>query len=180
MLRWSLFLWPNLGDTWCVCALIGYFAIIIQKKSPSSRLIAWLWFYLIDLIKQKTPSLYYLTHCGREVLQYAHRFSVCRVRRLKECPDGRAATAWTAPASCVTSTEMSAKNAATILKTSRAQYSLNRFYTLWNMLLTGLHHSLLVSVSLLLPTNSSILPLHLSPLLSSLTCVRVGGNHHHQ
>ena len=41
--------------------------------------------------------------------------------------------------------------------TSRAQYPLNPFYTWCNMLLTGLHNSSVVSITLLLHSNSSIL-----------------------
>ena len=50
----------------------------------------------------------------------------------------------------------------------------------WCMLLTGLHHSPVVSIPLLLSTNSSIFPLHLPPLLISLVCTRVRCNYHHQ
>ena len=65
-------------------------------------------------------------------------------------------------------------------QTSRAQSPLNPFYTWCNILLTGLHHSLIVSIPLLLPSNFSILPLHLPPLFPSFTCTtRVRGNHHH-
>ena len=64
-------------------------------------------------------------------------------------------------------------------QTSRAQSPLNPFYTWCNMLLTGLHNSLVVSIPLLLPSNSSILsfffPPPFPPLL--LTCTRVRGNH---
>merc|ERR1719452_382199 len=61
----------------------------------------------------------------------------------------------------------------------RAQSPLNHFYTWCSMLLPGVHHSPVVSVPLLLCSNSSILPLHLPPLLPSLTYTRVMGNHHH-
>ena len=47
------------------------------------------------------------------------------------------------------------------------------------MLLTGLHHSPVVSIPLLLPSTSSIFPLHLTPPLLSFTCTRVRGNYHH-
>ena len=52
---------------------------------------------------------------------------------------------------------------------------LNPFYTWYNMLLTGLHHSPVVSIPLLLQFFHT--PLHLSPLLPSLTCRRDSGNH---
>ena len=65
------------------------------------------------------------------------------------------------------------QNAATILKPLVP----NPFYTWCNMLLTGLHHSLVVGIPLFLPSNSSILPLYFLPLLSSLTFTRVGGDH---
>ena len=61
----------------------------------------------------------------------------------------------------------------------RAQSPLNHFYTWCSMLLPGLHHSPVVSVPLLLPTNSSTFPLHLPPLLLSLVCTGIGGTHHH-
>ena len=54
------------------------------------------------------------------------------------------------------------------------------FYTWCNMLLTGLHQSSVVSIPLLLPSNSSILFLHFPPLLPSLTCSRARSNRHHQ
>ena len=44
-------------------------------------------------------------------------------------------------------------------QTCRAQSALNPFHT-WYMLLTGLHRSSVVSIPLLLPSNSSIPPLH--------------------
>ena len=44
------------------------------------------------------------------------------------------------------------------------------------MLLTGLHHSPVVSIPLLLKFLH--IPLHLPPLLLSLMCTRVRGNHH--
>ena len=64
-------------------------------------------------------------------------------------------------------------------QTSRAKSPLNHFYTWCNMSLTGLHHSSEVSIPLLLPSNSFIFPLHIPPLLLSLMCTRVRGNHHH-
>ena len=62
---------------------------------------------------------------------------------------------------------------------SPAKSPLNHFYTWCNMLLTGLHHSTVVSISPLLLSNYSMLPLHLPPLLPSPTCTRINGNHHH-
>ena len=64
-------------------------------------------------------------------------------------------------------------------QTSRAKSPLNPFYTWCKILLTGLHHSPVGSIPLLLPTNSSIFPLHLPPLLISLMCTRVRGSYHH-
>ena len=81
----------------------------------------------------------------------------------------------TTPASCVTSTGMSAKKRCHHSQTSRAQSSLNPFQGWCNMLLTGLHHHPIVSIPFFLPSNSSIL----SPLLASLTCTIGRGNHHH-
>ena len=68
--------------------------------------------------------------------------------------------------SCVISTGMPAQNAATILKPLVP----NPFFIWCNMLLTGLHHSPVISIPHLFPLNSSILPLHL-PSLSPL-CAR--------
>ena len=48
------------------------------------------------------------------------------------------------------------------------------------MLLSELHHFPVVRIPLLLPSNSSILPLHLPPLLPSLTCTEVRGNHNNK
>ena len=47
------------------------------------------------------------------------------------------------------------------------------------MLLIGLHHLPVVSIPLLLPLNSSMISLHLPPLLPFLTCMIIRGNHHH-
>ena len=63
--------------------------------------------------------------------------------------------------------------------TSRAESPLNHSYTWCNMLLTGLHHSSVVSIPLLLPSISSIFPFHLAPLLVSLMCTRVRDSYHH-
>ena len=63
-------------------------------------------------------------------------------------------------------------------QTSVAQSTLNHFFMWCEILLTRSHHSLLVSIPLILPTNSSILTLHLLPHLL-LTCTRVMGNYHH-
>ena len=49
------------------------------------------------------------------------------------------------------------------------------FYTWCNMFLTGLHHSPVVSIPLLLPSNSSTLPLFLPPLFAR----HLRFNHHH-
>ena len=55
----------------------------------------------------------------------------------------------------------------------RCHYSpLNSFYTWCSILLTGLHHSPVVSIPLLLPSNFSIVLLHRPPLLISLMCTR--------
>ena len=61
---------------------------------------------------------------------------------------------------------------------SRTQFTLNLFYKWCNMLLTGLHHSSVVIIPFLLPSNSSILPLHLPSLLPPLTGTTVRGNHY--
>ena len=92
-------------------------------------------------------------------VEYAHRFPECPMRQLKWCPDGSASTAW----DYVTLPPFS--NLSCPIPTQ----------AILDMLLTELHHSPVVSIPLLLPLNSSILPLH----LPSLTCTRVGGNYYH-
>ena len=98
------------------------------------------------------------------------------MRQLKGCPDSNASTAWDHPASFIVYSLgwrdrwMPAQNAATILKLLVPNPPVNPFHTWCNMLLTGLHHSPVVSLTLLLlPSNTSIIP--------SLTCMRVRGNH---
>ena len=94
-------------------------------------------------------------------------FHGCSMRQLKE------STAWYYTGlQCKLSWEASPK-CRHHSQVSCAQSSLNHFYTLCNMLLTGLLHSPVVSIPLLLSSNSSILPLHLPPLLLSLTYRRV-------
>ena len=51
-------------------------------------------------------------------------------------------------------------------------------YIWCNILLTGSHHSPVISIFLSLTWNFSILPLHLPPLLI-ITCMRVRSTHHH-
>ena len=61
-------------------------------------------------------------------------------------------------------------------QTSSVQSPLKPFYTWCNMLLTGLHHSHVVSSLLLfIPSNFSILPLDLPSLLPPLTSARFKG-----
>ena len=77
-------------------------------------------------------------------------------------------------------TAKSCQNAATILKTSRCQsppHSTPCF--IWcDILLTGSHHFPVVNTPVLFPSNSSILPLQLPPLIF-LTRMRVRSNHHY-
>ena len=103
-------------------------------------------------------------------------FPACRMKLLKGCLDGSTSTAWDyAGLMCNLYRDAGLKRCHHS-QTCRAQYPFNPFYTWCNMLLTGLHHSPVVNIPLLLPSNSSILPLH----LPSLTCMRVRGNHHYQ
>ena len=105
--------------------------------------------------------------CGRGV-ECAHRFPVCRLRRLKGCPDGSASTAWDyAGFLCKLHRDAGPKRCHHS-QTSRAQSPLNPFYTWCNILLTEFHYSPVVSIPLVLPSNTSI-------LLLSLTCTRVRG-----
>ena len=57
---------------------------------------------------------------------------------------------------------------------SRAQSPLNPFYTWCNMLLTLFYHSPIVSIPLLLPSNSSILPFTFPLYLPSLRVGELG------
>ena len=98
--------------------------------------------------------------------------------RLKVCPDGSASTAWDYYYPLCNLYRDAGPNHCRHSQTSCAQSPFDPFYAWSNMLLTGLHHSPVASIPLLLPSNSSILPLHLPPLLPSLTCRRVRDNHH--
>ena len=93
----------------------------------------------------------------------------------KECANGSGSTVWdytsllcniywdTGPKCCHHS------------QTSCVQYPFNPFTHTWcNMFLTGVHHPPVAGILLLLPSNSSILPLH----LPSIWCTRIRGNHH--
>ena len=103
------------------------------------------------------------------------------MRRLKRFPDGCASTAWDWDYTGFLCNlyRYADPNHCHHSQSSRTQSPLNPFYTWCNMLLTGLYHSPLVSIPLLLSSNSSILLLHLLFFLPSLTCTRVRGNHHH-
>ena len=59
-------------------------------------------------------------------------------------------------------------------QTFRAQSPLNPFWIWCNMLLTGLHHSPVVSIPLLLFSNSSILPFHFPLFFSPLRARELG------
>ena len=112
----------------------------------------------------------------RRLVKYTHHFPACRMRPLKWCPDASASTAWNyAGLLCNLYRDAVPKRCQFChhYKTSRAQSPLNPFYTWCNMLLTGARHSPIVSIPLLLPSNSSMLPLHLSHLLLPLMCRRV-------
>ena len=110
------------------------------------------------------------------MVKNAHRLPEFHMRPLKGCPDGTASTAWHyADLLCNLYRDTDPKRCHQS-QTSCAQLWLKPFYTWCNMLLTGLHHSSVVSIPLLLPSNSSILPLHIPTLLPTLTCARVGGN----
>ena len=101
------------------------------------------------------------------------------MRQLKVCPDSSASTTWDYAALLWNHYRVARPKRCHHSQTSRTQSPLNPFYTWCNMLLTGLHHSPVVSISLLIPSNSSILSLHFPPMLPSLTCTRLRGNHHH-
>ena len=77
-------------------------------------------------------------------VECAHRFPAC----LKGCLDGSLSTAWD-----YTSLQCNLYRYAGP-KRSCAQSPRNHSYTWCNMLLTGLHHSPVVSIPLLLPSNS--------------------------
>ena len=147
------FLYSHAWLIWC-------FIVIITKRNCKQR----------KTTKKKEGGKQN-SHCGREV-EYGNGFLACHMRRLKGCTDGSASTPRNlyqdaGPKRCQHS------------QNSRAQSPLNPFYTWCNILLTELHHSSVVSIPLLLPSNSSIFPLQLPPLFHSLMCTRVRGNHHH-
>ena len=103
-----------------------------------------------------------LSPWGRAV-EYVHRFPACHMRRLKGCPDGSASWDY-AGHLCNLHRDVNPKRCHHS-QTSRAQSSPKPFYIWCNMLLTDLHYSPVVSIPLLIPSNSSILPLHLiSPI----------------
>ena len=127
------------------------------------------------LLRLKETAIYILpvsNHppCRWEV-EYVHRFSVYCMRQLKGCPDGSASTAWDYAGLIWNLYSLGWRNRDAGPKrchysqNSRAQSPLNPFYRWCNMLLTVLYHFPVVSISHLLYWNSSILPLHLPPLL---------------
>ena len=83
------------------------------------------------------------------------------MRHLKWCPDGSASTSWNYAGLLCNLYRDDGQKRYHHSKTSRAQSPLNPSHTWCNMLLTGLHHSPVVIISLLLPSNFSILPLQL-------------------
>ena len=115
--------------------------------------------------------------CGWGI-EYAHRFPASCMRRMKRCPDGSASTSvglhWSPVQplpGCRPKTLPTFPNLSCPIPSQ----------PLLQMLLTGLHHSTVVSIPLLLllPSKSSIFPLHFPPLLLSLMCTRVRSNYHH-
>ena len=96
------------------------------------------------------------------------------MRWLKRSPDGSPFTVWEYGGHLCNLYSLGWRDRDAGLKlchyslTSRAQSPLNHFYTWRNMLLTGLHHSPVVSIPLLLllPSNSSILPVYIMNILS--------------
>ena len=108
--------------------------------------------------------------CGWGV-EYVHRFPSCCMRWLKGFPDGSASTASDYVGLLCNLYRDAGPKWFHHSQTSCAHSSLNpSFYTWCNMLLTGLHNSTVISISLLLTSISSILPFQLSPLLPSLMC----------
>ena len=104
-------------------------------------------------------------------VEYVNRIPACRMRRLKACPDGSASISVGLRQHPVYPLPECQPKTLPIFSNLSCQIPLNHFYTWYNMLLTGLHHSPVVSIPLLLPTNSSIFPLHL-PLSFSSLCAR--------
>ena len=123
-------------------------------------------------------------------VEYAHRFPACRMRRLKGCPDGSTSMTWDIPASwtdrdvgLVLGEKPPEKprppvtdgpNRCQYSQTSRTESPLNTFYTWYNVVLTGLHRSPVVSIPFYSPQT---LPCSrftsLLPSLLSLTCTTV-------
>ena len=106
--------------------------------------------------------------CGRGI-EFAHHIPAWRMRRLKECSDGSASTGGYTQVTFLCNLYRDAgPKRCHHSQTSRAQSPLNPFYTWCNILLTEFHYSPVVSIPLVLPSNTSI-------LLLSLTCTRVRG-----
>ena len=110
---------------------------------------------------------------------YAHRIPACRMRRLKGCPDGNASTAWDyADLLCNHYRDADSK-CCRYSYTSRAQSPLKHFLHIvqhvadWVVLFSRSQHFPSSSLKFI-HTNPSP-----HPLLSFLTCTRVGGNYHY-
>ena len=107
--------------------------------------------------------------CGRGV-KYAHLFLAFLKRQQKDVPMATPLQHGTTSASCVTSTGMPAQKAATILKPLMPDPHSTPFtHGATYMLLTGLHHSTVVSIPFLLPEIPPYSPF--TSLSSSLSYV---------
>ena len=92
---------------------------------------------------------------------------------LKGSPDGSASKAWNYAGLLYNLYRDVGPKHCHPSHTSSAQSLYSIHFTQCNMLLTGLHHFPVVSITFLLLSSSSILPIHLPSILPSLMCKRV-------
>ena len=109
-------------------------------------------------------SNYYARKYNPRGVEYDHRFSACRTKRLTGCPNGSVLQRGTMPTLMYPRPGCRPKTLPPFSNLS-CPIPIKHFYTWCNMLLTGLHRSPVVIIPLFLPSNSYILSLHLPPLL---------------
>ena len=149
----------------------GYFFIFcVLQRALYTVWRRFQWASLVSSVKE-AGRLVYNTHlfmatispCGREV-EYAQRFSACRMRCLKECPDGIASTAWDYAVLLPL-----LRNLYRDAGPKRCQHS--------QTLLHMVQHAADWVASFLRSQHSPLSPLkffHTPPLLPSFRCPRVG------
>ena len=101
------------------------------------------------------------------------------MRRLKECPYGSASTRWDYPGLMSNLYHLGWRyqdadpKRCYYSQTSCVESPLNPFWKWCSMLLTVLHHSPIVSIPLLLPSNPSILLLFFPPCEHELRAITI-------